>query len=184
LDLLPLANDEPKTINWWVEALGKTPVSGISERSFMQLVNQRTGAEEDALALEVMLVHEDLPAGRRGKEVLDQVALNLESKADFLVNPWNFEMLHNPTLQGQAVQDAAHADIVVLSAHGRAKLPAAVRAWLEVWLDRRGDSPCALVVSLDASVRESSEANPMLKYVNALAWQAGVEVFPHFGVSP
>jgi hypothetical protein len=41
-----------------------------------------------------------------------------------------------------------------------------------------------LVVSLDASVRESSEANPMLKYVNALAWQAGVEVFPHFGVSP
>ena len=150
----------------------------------MQLVNQRTGDEADALTMEVMLVHEDLSAGRRGKEVLDQVALNLEPKADFLVNPWNFEMLRNPALQSQAVQDAAHANIVVLSAHGRAKLPAAVRAWLEVWLDRRGDSPCALVVSLDPSDRESSLANPMIKYVNALAWQAGVEVFPHFGATP
>jgi len=150
----------------------------------MQLVNQRTGDEADALTLEVMLVHEDLSAGRRGKEVLDQVALNLEPKADFLVNPWNFEMLRNPALQSQAVQDAAHANIVVLSVHGRAKLPATVRAWLEVWLDRRGDSPCALVVSLDPSDRESSLANPIIKYVNALAWQAGVEVFPHFGATP
>jgi hypothetical protein len=149
----------------------------------MQLVNQRASDEEEALTLEVMLVHEDLPAGRRGKEVLDQVALNLEPKADFLVNPWNFEMLRNPALQGQAVLDAGHADIVLLSTHNTAKLPAAVRAWLEVWLDRRGDSPCALVVSVDASVRESSEANPMLKYVHALAWQAGVEVFPYFGVT-
>ena len=159
-------------------------MSGTSERWFMQLVNQRTGDEADALTLEVMLVHEDLSAGRRGKEVLDQVALNLEPKADFLVNPWNFERLRNPALQSQAVQDAAHANIVVLSAHGRAKLPAAVRAWLEVWLDRRGDSPCALVVSLDPSDRESSLANPIIKYVNALAWQAGVEVFPHFGATP
>jgi len=150
----------------------------------MQLVNQRTGDEADALTLEVMLVHEDLSAGRRGKEVLDQVALNLEPKADFLVNPWNFEMLRNPALQSQAVQDAAHANIVVLSVHGRAKLPATVRAWLEVWLDRRGDGPCALVVSLDPSDRESSLANPIIKYVNALAWQAGVEVFPHFGATP
>ena len=159
-------------------------MSGISEKSFMQLVNQRTGDAGDALTLEVMLVHEDLSAGRRGKEVLDQVALNLEPKADFLVNPWNFEMLRNPALQSQAVQDAAHANIVVLSVHGRAKLPATVRAWLEVWLDRRGDSPCALVVSLDPSDRESSLANPMIKYVNALAWQAGVEIFPHFGATP
>ena len=150
----------------------------------MQLVNQRTGDEADALTMEVMLVHEDLSAGRRGKEVLDQVALNLEPKADFLVNPWNFEMLRNPALQSQAVQDAAHANIVVLSVHGRAKLPATVRAWLEVWLDRRGDGPCALVVSLDPSDRESSLANPIIKYVNALAWQAGVEVFPHFGATP
>ena len=150
----------------------------------MQLVNQQTGDEGNKLTLEVMLVHEDLPAGRRGKEVLDQVALNLEPKADFLVNPWNFEMLRNPALQSQAVQDAAHANIVVLSVHGRAKLPAPVRAWLEVWLDHRGGSPCALVVSLDASVRESSEANPTMKYVHALAWQAGVEVFPHFGATP
>jgi hypothetical protein len=71
------------------------------ERSFMQLVNQRTGDEGDTLRLEVMLLHEDLPAGRRGKEVLDQVALNLEPKASFFVNPWNFERLRNPALQGR-----------------------------------------------------------------------------------
>ena len=134
--------------------------------------------------LDVMLVHEDLPAGRRGKEVLDLVAVNLEPDANFLVNLWNFEILRDPALQDQAVLDAARADIVLLSAHGRAKLPAAVRAWLEVWLDRKGDSPCALVVSLDTGVRESTAANSVLSYVHALAWQAGVEVFPHFGATP
>jgi hypothetical protein len=65
------------------------------------------------------------------------------------------------------MQDAAHADIVVLSAHGRAKLPAPVRAWLEVWLESRDGSPCALVVSLDAKFQESIPANPVLNFASA-----------------
>ena len=131
--------------------------------------------------MDVLLMHEDLPAGWRAKQILDQVASNLDSKADFRVNLWNFTLLRDPALQARAVLDAVHADIVLLSAHGRAELPATVLGWLKEWLERRDGSPCALVVSLDSSFRDSAQ---VLDDVHRLAGQTSVEVFPHFGATP
>jgi len=78
------------------------------------------------------------------------------------------------------VLDAIHADIVLLS------VDVALNACnslclLKEWLDRRDESPCALVVSLDSSFRDCA---PVLDYVRGLVGQAGVEVFPHFGATP
>jgi len=151
----------------------------------MGLIKEQTdperSGEREALKMDVLLVHEDLPAGWRAKHILDQVASNLEPKGDFLVNLWNFALLRDRALQARAVLDAIHADIVLLSAHGRAKWPATVRDWLKEWLNRRDGSPCALVVSLDSSFRDSAQ---VLDDVHRLAGQTGVEVFPHFGATP
>ena len=105
--------------------------------------------EGDAPKLDVLLVHEDGSTGWRAERLLEQIAMNLKAKADFRVNLWSFDLLCHPALQGRAVLDAIRAHLVLLSANGCTELPATVRAVLEEWLDRRDESPCALVVSLD-----------------------------------
>src|SRR5947207_1010862 len=146
----------------------------------MQLTNARVdrASEGDSTELEVLLVHEDVSAGSRAERILEQVALNLEPRADFLVNLWPFVLLGDPALCDRAVLDATHADIMLLSVSGCTELPATVRALLKEWLGRRGEMPGALVVSLDSSICDSA---PVLDYVRGLAQQADVEVFPHFG---
>jgi hypothetical protein len=55
---------------------------GISEGSLMQLINEQTEPEKsggrEGLKLDVLLVHEDLPATWRAEQVLDQAAFNVE----------------------------------------------------------------------------------------------------------
>jgi hypothetical protein len=108
--------------------------------------------EGDSTELEVLLVHEDVPAGSRAERILEQVAFNLETKTDFLVNLWSFVLLGDPVLCDRAVVDATRADIMLLSVSGCTELPATVRALLKEWLGRRGEMPGALVVSLDSSI--------------------------------
>ena len=50
----------------------------------MQLINEQTEPEKsgEALKLDVLLVHEDLPATWRAEQELDQAAFNLEPKGN------------------------------------------------------------------------------------------------------
>jgi len=52
----------------------------------MQLINEQTEPEKsggrEALKLDVLLVHEDLPATWRAEQELDQSAFNLEPKGN------------------------------------------------------------------------------------------------------
>ena len=138
---------------------------------------------DDKVQLEVLLMHEDLSAGLRAKQALDQVSRRLEPKAELRINLWNFDLVSDPAIQELAVQEAARADIVFLSAVGVWKLPAPVHAWLQQWLVRRRHATCALVVSLDARAQNSVSASRLLDSVRQVAEPAGVDVFPHFGTA-
>ena len=52
----------------------------------MQLINEQTeperSGEREALKLDVIPGHEDLPAGWRAEQVLDQTAFNVEPKGN------------------------------------------------------------------------------------------------------
>jgi hypothetical protein len=71
----------------WSRKTGWVPFKpGISEGSLMQLINEQTepekSGEQEALMLNALLVHQDLPAGWRAEQVLDQAALNVEPKGN------------------------------------------------------------------------------------------------------
>ena len=139
---------------------------------------------EGPLKLDVLVVYEDLGTGLRARRALDQAAQRLEVEADFHVHLWKFELLRDPALFGQALTEAAKADIVFISAHGHAELPPSVSLWLRQSLTRKAGEPCALVVSLDTDARETPNANRTLEAVELAACQAGAEVFLHLGDAP
>ncbi|HKI68141.1 MAG TPA: hypothetical protein VKA67_01020, partial [Verrucomicrobiae bacterium] len=99
--------------------------------------------------LRVMLLYEDFATGTRAKEIFDQLTDHAELNADFSLDLWRFNLLCDPELNQRAVENAAMADVVVFSAHGREELPVEVQLWFFHWLQKAGDQPAALVVSLD-----------------------------------
>jgi hypothetical protein len=140
--------------------------------------------QDDPLKLDVLLMHEDLPAGLRGKLALDQVAGHLELEAKFCLHIWNFKLLKEPRLRKLALDDACEANILILAVRGNAGLPLSVRTWLKQWLQTRFDAPCALVVSLDVNARDVSPPHSLLRYARAIAAPAGVDFFPHYSDTP
>jgi hypothetical protein len=131
--------------------------------------------------LNVLLVYEDLGTGLRARWAFEQTARQLEGEAGFNVNLWKFDLLREPVLFQRAVNDAAKADIVFLSAHGHGVLPVAVDLWLKRWLERRGGEPCALVVLLDDVAGDNATADQALQALQATALAGGVQVFLNAG---
>jgi hypothetical protein len=139
--------------------------------------NGKHGAEEDVQRLHVLVIYEDLSTGSRAWHAFDQVIRQLELLVDVTVNLWRFDLMDDPAVFEQTVEEAAKADIVLVAAHGESGLPAAVNLWLSKWLNRLGDKPYALAMSLDAAVGNMPEAGRLMEALLTIVRSAGVDVF-------
>lgn len=129
------------------------------------------------VGLDVLLLYEDFSTGLRARQTLTQVAEALDLPMDFQVELWRLDLLREPILLAQAAAEAARADIVLLSEHGRSDVPAVLDSFLRKWVANRGGKPSALVVSLDTEARGGSIANRTIETLRAIAEPAGAEVF-------
>jgi hypothetical protein len=142
------------------------------------------GAEEHDSVLEVLIAHEDLPAGLRAKQVLDRLADVAEIKLRFVVKLWTFRVLRDPVLHKYALNDAIGAHMLILSLQAGCNLPPAVWALIDGWLADPEKQPRALVVSLDESSRESAVADAVLGKLRTKAVAGGADLFLCFGAPP
>jgi hypothetical protein len=140
--------------------------------------------EREFFGPEVLVVHEDSPTGLRAREALNNLANRLEIKICFLISLCRFGMLEDAELAEPALQQAKRTDIVILSLHGNRELPVAVRNWLLRWLETRDFKPCALVVSLDSSTRDSLKSNSTWNFLCAITAPLEVDLFLHLGEPP
>lgn len=135
---------------------------------------------DDIPALYIQMVYEDTATGLRARQALDRLAFNLKLETDFHVDLLRFDFLWEPAFREQALEHAADADILLLSAHGQDGLPLVVSSWLAQWLARELGRPRALVLSFDEDASGSVAANRILASLQAAAQPAGVDVFPHW----
>lgn len=144
----------------------------------------RESPEAEVLAVDVLLIYEDLSTGLRARRAFEEAVQRIEMPADFKVDLWRFDLLWESALREAALKQAAKAGVLVISAHGRTELPATVQVWLSQWLERKDDQPCALVLSLDQEIEGTPSAKRILDFLQARAREVGVEVFAHFGTAP
>jgi hypothetical protein len=135
-------------------------------------------------ALEVFVAHQDLVTGVRAKQTLDRLCRQLKPAQCLHLHLWRFELLEDSILWREAVRNASRADIVFFSLHGDRPLPSGLCHWFKHWLLMRDERPCALVVSLDESERDSESGRNALEYVRRVAATSGIELFPYFDTTP
>jgi len=130
--------------------------------------------------VEVLILYEDYGTGLRARRSLDRLPEHLPSGARLSTKLWRIELLADSLLHEQAAVEAAAADVVILSVHGRSALPPTVQTWLNRWLRPRQRRAYALGVLLDPEEASRGSANPVAAYMQQVAAIAGVDLLYGF----
>jgi len=133
----------------------------------------------------VVIIYEDIAAGKRAKHFYNRVIRELADECDFSLELWNFQVLAISGVANSAAQTAAKADFVILSMHGKAQLSAETRDWIERWSGLISDNRSALVAMLDQPGMRRGTAATTLDYLRKVADRKGISFYTHttFGLS-
>jgi hypothetical protein len=118
--------------------------------------------------LNILTLFEDLPTGKRGKQVYDYLSNHLSADFQFNHKLWKLSVLATPMVRELAAKDAAEADILIFSVHGDGELAPEVISWLDVWIGQRG-TPIALVALFDPENKHSEAATATRQYLQEMA---------------
>jgi hypothetical protein len=116
-----------------------------------------TRTEENGARLEakaawsVVVVHEDTAACERAVSFCDQMVNRFWAGFEFDLSWWPFAQLKDADSAKSAAKKAALADLVVFAANPEGDFPWPVKAWIETWLDQRGEREGILVGLLEAA---------------------------------
>ena len=143
------------------------------------------GAEAPILPLlNVVILYEDFGTGLRAKRSLDLLPDRLAASAPWSTKLWRIELLADPLLGEQAALEAAAADVIILSVHGRRGLADEVRRWLGRWCAHKEPRPYALGLLLDSVEVRQGGNNPVVAYMQKVAADAGADLFYGFAEAP
>ncbi len=123
---------------------------------------------------------EDYSAGMHALGVFDRVFPSQDKKISRGTQSiWKFDMLSVATLREICAQEAAAADLIIISKHGAGPLDATISGWIRKWMAQRSQKAGALVLLLDDLSGNLSAAFPVEALLKECAGRAGMEFFSH-----
>jgi hypothetical protein len=136
-----------------------------------------------APTISVVVAYEDLETGMHARKTCDSLERNLGEEGCFASEMWKFNLLTVPSFREMAANDAAVADIIIISSHGLAEMPADVKAWVELWLGRQ-TTAAALVALFDRPAECAGRVRAIQDYLATVARRGGMEFFAQPDIWP
>ena len=143
-------------------------------------VSSRTAEGASAIGsgvCRIVVVSEDRVAHGRAMETVRWLAAEFGEEPAFDFGFWNFKELAEPVSAGKAVEAAARADIILLSAHGN-DLPPAVGNWFERCREARTKSEGALALLLAEPFMLSASSSKTIDHLELLAGGLRMDFLP------
>ncbi|HZQ47130.1 MAG TPA: hypothetical protein VFC07_08970 [Verrucomicrobiae bacterium] len=138
---------------------------------------EKTGCEPEIRpTLNVVIAYEDFATGKHAKETYDYLIHQLGHDFEFYNQMWKFDVLGIPKMREMAVKDAAASDLIIVSTHGIGELPAAVRLWIDEWVENKGHAR-ALITLVDRPKDLLNEDPAIRSYLQEAARRAKVDFF-------
>jgi hypothetical protein len=110
---------------------------------------EENGAVEVKAAWSVAVVYEDPTACERAVSFCNQMANRFWAGFELNLSWWPFAQLEEADLARDAAKKAAFADVVVFAVNSGGDFTWPVKAWIETWLDQRGEREGILVGLLE-----------------------------------
>ncbi len=130
--------------------------------------------------LTVWMLYEDSETGLRARRSLNVVGEQALSPECVRTRLWRIDLLKPAWLREQAAQEAAAADIIIISVHGNKGLSRELREWLCRWLECKQERAYALGLLLDACCANGSVPNPVAAYLQTISRAGGADLFQGF----
>jgi hypothetical protein len=147
-------------------------------------VDFNEGSVEPAFQLELLVAYEDIPACERVKCAVDRVLSQSNVNASGRFNLYKLNELGNPEIRELAAKQAAQADILVLSMHGKNQIGPVAGDSLKQWVGLKRCKPCAAVISLDPEDKEQAGSYAWLTELCSTAAGSGMTVMMQFAGPP
>src|SRR4051812_2536949 len=102
---------------------------------------------KQAQRVTVVAIYEDGIAAQKGIEFFQKLSANLDPGCALSHQVWLFDELGVPKLRDTAAGEAVVADLVLISARRGDFIPAALKSWLDMWLENKsGRSPVMVLL--------------------------------------
>ncbi len=97
--------------------------------------------------LTVSATYEDRATGDRVNDFCQSLSSDLGQRCEIIRGMWPESELRLPQLRSIAADDAARADLIIISVHPAESLSDDMKGWVEQWLGRK-DSRAAVLLAL------------------------------------
>ena len=139
---------------------------------------------EPKMPFDLVVAYEDRATRNRALHLYDHLAQQLLDDYDFKCAWWKFDHLADPSLREHSINDAAEANMVILSLHARPEIPEEQKRWVESWLSLRDQRKCALVAMIGDGEEASVDSSNLISWLRNAARLGQMDFFNHsFGVS-
>src|ERR1044071_4228763 len=138
----------------------------------LHLFAGQPGASEKGAVLKVVVLYDDLPAGKRAMQALHESA----SAFQFQPQLWRLDLLEDRSWREYATPEVIHADMVFISVTSD-DLPAWLRDWLRACLLRMHGRRGALVAVSGAGINSDDRVVRELLWLEEGAREAGWDFF-------
>lgn len=138
---------------------------------------------EPKTPFDLVVAYEDRMTRNRALHLYDHLAQQLLDDYDFKCAWWKFDHLAEPSLREDSIDDAAAANMVILSLHARPEIPEEQKHWVESWLAFRNQRKCALVAMIGNGETPPIDSTNMITWLCNAARLGRMDFFNHsFGV--
>ena len=136
------------------------------------------------MPFDLVVAYEDRATRNRALHLYDHLAQQLLDDYDFKCAWWKFDHLSDPALREHSIDDAAQANMVILSLHARPEVPEEYKRWVESWLALRDQRKCALVAMIGDGQKAAVDSSGLISWLRNAARLGHMDFFNHsFGVS-
>jgi len=100
--------------------------------------------------------YEDAHTDARVNDFCRNLGRHLGENCELIKHMWLFNELRVAQLRTIAANEAAQADLVIISAHHAQSFPVEVKDWIELWLGDNCSRPAALLALFDPAYQGDS----------------------------
>ena len=133
--------------------------------------------ETQERALDMVILYDNLHAGRRAKELCDRVAARLEPDVELRFHCWSFAMFSNPVAARLVTIQVMSAPCLIVACNGNNDLTRPVETFLKQSARVLRGAGTALVAQLHGIPGGKEEHLPAHRRLTQLAANAGVPFF-------
>jgi hypothetical protein len=108
--------------------------------------------------LAISAAYEDRATGNRITDFCQSLSRDLGHQCEISQGMWPGSELRLPQLRSIAADDAARADLIIISVHPADSLSDEIKAWVEQWLRRKDRHAAVLLALFDPVARGASSS--------------------------